>query len=222
MIRQDAATLRAEDQQVQLVADVDRKVGTEQSALLTVQGRKSLVESRINTMVQSSDGIASLLAGIQAGQPDFTPHKVLISNPIPTVNVVSGFGIRFHPILHIARLHAGDDLPASSGTPIHAAADSLVVSAGDRGGYGNVTVLDNGSSLGTVYAHQSRIDVEVGQLVRRGDVIGLVGSTGLSTGPHLHFETHIRANPINPNNIIDFAAPVDYGSTTTTTTLPGG
>jgi murein DD-endopeptidase MepM/ murein hydrolase activator NlpD len=221
-VAQAADFLRgARDRQVGLVADVDRNLASEQIALIQVQGRKTLVESRINAMVQSSDGIAGLLAGIQAGQPDFTPDKVVVSNPIPSVHVGSGFGMRVHPILHIARLHAGDDLPAPSGTPIHAAADGLVVSAGVRGGYGNVTVLDNGSSLGTVYAHQSRIDVTVGQLVKRGDVIGLVGSTGLSTGPHLHFETRIRGNPINPNGLIDFAAPVDYG-TTTTTTRQGG
>ena len=216
-VSQAADFLRgARDRQVSLVAEVDRNLVTEQSALIDVQGRKTLVESRINAMVQSSDGITVLLAGIQAGQPDFTPDKVVISNPIPSVHVGSGFGMRFHPILHVARLHAGDDLPAPAGTPIHAAADGLVVSAGMRGGYGNVTVLDNGSSLGTVYAHQSRIDVTVGQVVKRGDVIGLVGSTGLSTGPHLHFETRIRGNPINPNGLIDFAAPVDYGTTTTT------
>jgi murein DD-endopeptidase MepM/ murein hydrolase activator NlpD len=217
-VSQAADFLRgARDRQVTLVADVDRNLASEQTALIDVQGRKTLVESRINTMVQLSDGISGLLAGIQAGQPDFTPDKVVISNPIPSVHVGSGFGMRVHPILRIARLHPGDDLPAPSGTPIHAAADGLVVAAGARGGYGNVTVLDNGYSLGTVYAHQSRIDVAVGQLVKRGDVIGLVGSTGLSTGPHLHFETRIRGNPINPNGLIDFAAPVDYGTTATTT-----
>ncbi|MEJ7583306.1 MAG: M23 family metallopeptidase [Acidimicrobiales bacterium] len=112
--------------------------------------------------------------------------------------------MRFHPILHYTRLHAGVDLSAGSGTPIRAAADGVVVVAGDRGGYGTCTVIDHGSGLATVYAHQSSVAVQAGQLVKLGDVIGRVGTTGLSTGPHLHFETRLRGVPVSPTNFVSF------------------
>ena len=119
--------------------------------------------------------------------------------------------MRFHPILAFERLHAGGDLGAPSGTPIHAAADGRVVVASERGGYGLTVVIDHGDSLATLYAHQSALAVGAGDLVKRGDVIGWVGSTGLSTGPHLHLETRVKGMPVNPEGIIDFEAAVDYG-----------
>ena len=82
--------------------------------------------------------------------------------------------------------------------PIHAAAAGLVVIAGDCGGYGNCVVIDHGTSLGTVYGHQSDVLSQVGQSVAAGEVIGLVGSTGISTGPHLHFEVRLHGAAIDP------------------------
>ena len=79
-----------------------------------------------------------------------------------------------------------------------------------RGGYGNAVVIDHGNSLGTLYGHTSKMLVKPGQLVKRGDVIALVGSTGLSTGPHLHFETRIKGMPIDPEGVIDFDEKVVY------------
>ena len=84
------------------------------------------------------------------------------------------------------------------GTPIHAAADGVVVWAGPRGGYGNCTIIDHGNSLATLYGHQSVIGVTVGQHVTRNQVIGKVGSTGMSTGPHLHFEVRVNGVPVDP------------------------
>ena len=86
----------------------------------------------------------------------------------------------------------------STGTPIRAAADGVVVFAGGRGGYGNATIIDHGNSLATLYAHQSSILLGDGQRVTRGQVIGLVGSTGFATGPHLHFEVRINGVPVDP------------------------
>lgn len=112
--------------------------------------------------------------------------------------LTSPFGWRTHPILGTRRLHAGIDIGAPQGTPIRAAADGTVVSAGSRGGYGMTVELDHGSGLTTLYAHQSRISVVPGQRVSRGAVIGAVGSTGMSTGPHLHFEVRVNGNPRDP------------------------
>jgi len=112
--------------------------------------------------------------------------------------LTSGFGHRVHPIFGTSRLHTGLDFGAPSGSPIYAAESGVVVSAGTRGGYGNATVIDHGGGVATLYAHQSRLGVRAGQRVGRGEVIGAVGSTGYSTGPHLHFEVRINGAPVDP------------------------
>jgi murein DD-endopeptidase MepM/ murein hydrolase activator NlpD len=112
--------------------------------------------------------------------------------------VTSGFGQRNHPISGSSRMHTGVDLGASSGTPIKAAEGGTVVMAGPNGGYGNWTLIDHGGGLATGYGHQSAIGVRVGQHVSRGEVIGRVGSTGASTGPHLHWEVRVNGNPVDP------------------------
>ncbi len=119
--------------------------------------------------------------------------------PVPG-GIGSGFGMRYHPILHYFRMHTGVDLHASYGEPVHAADKGLVVFADWRGGYGRCVIIDHGSGYATVYAHMSSFDVSSGQTVSRGQVIGRVGSTGLSTGPHLHFEVRINGTPVNPLN----------------------
>ena len=106
--------------------------------------------------------------------------------------ITSPFGMRW------GSLHPGIDIGASSGTPIKAAASGVVLTAGYNGGYGNLVVLDNGNGIATAYAHQSQIAVSVGQTVSQGQVIGYVGSTGFSTGPHLHFEVRVNGSPVDP------------------------
>lgn len=114
--------------------------------------------------------------------------------------ITSGFGMRYHPILHRPRMHDGVDISAKHGTPIRAADTGLVIYAGRRSGYGNTVMIDHGSGMVTLYAHirSGGIAVRKGQLVKRGQVIAYVGSTGLSTGPHLHFEVRKNGRPINP------------------------
>jgi murein DD-endopeptidase MepM/ murein hydrolase activator NlpD len=106
--------------------------------------------------------------------------------------VTSPFGWRW------GRLHEGIDIGVSYGTPIHAAASGTVIYCGWESGYGNLTVLDHGGNLATAYGHQSSIAVSWGQHVTQGDVIGYVGSTGHSTGPHLHFEVRVNGSPVDP------------------------
>ena len=112
--------------------------------------------------------------------------------------MTSGFGNRFHPILGYERFHAGVDLAAAAGTPILAAADGRVREAGWRGGYGQEVEITHGSGIETRYGHMSRIAASIGQVVHKGQIIGWVGSTGLSTGPHVHFEVTKDGRPINP------------------------
>lgn len=119
----------------------------------------------------------------------------------------SPFGMRFHPILKYWRMHNGTDFGASTGTPLYAAADGIVLKSGPNGGFGNFVLIGhdqsiNGRYVTTGYAHQSRIVVKVGQRVRQGQLIGYVGSTGLSTTPHLHFEVRLNGTPVNPMSYI--------------------
>src|SRR5690606_30348267 len=110
-------------------------------------------------------------------------------------------GRRRHPILGYARMHAGIDFRASYGSPIHAVQDGTVQFAGRRAGHRNFAKLSHGRGRGTGYAPISRIAVRSRQHVRRGQVIGYVGSTGLSTGPHLHYEMYKNGKTVNPNSV---------------------
>ena len=115
--------------------------------------------------------------------------------------ITSGFGMRVHPILRFARMHNGLDFGASRGTPIHAAADGQVSKAGWAGGYGRQVRLAHGAGLATSYSHMSQMVVDAGVPVRRGQLIGYVGSSGLSTGPHLHYEVLRNGRPVNPLSV---------------------
>ncbi|HKX91802.1 MAG TPA: M23 family metallopeptidase [Sphingomicrobium sp.] len=121
--------------------------------------------------------------------------------------VTSGFGSRFHPILGYRRMHAGLDLAARYGAPIVAAADGRVTSAGWAGGYGQIVRIAHAGGIQTMYGHMSRIAARGGEMVRQGQVIGYVGSTGLSTGPHLHYEVLKNGRPVDPKSVKLAAAP---------------
>lgn len=112
--------------------------------------------------------------------------------------VASGYGMRLHPVLGYYRLHAGLDIGGAMGQPIFAAKEGTVILAGWNGGYGNTVVIDHGDGITTLYGHQSQLNVSTGMNVSRGDIIGQVGSTGLSTGPHLHFEVRLNGAAIDP------------------------
>ena len=116
--------------------------------------------------------------------------------------VVSGYGMRFHPILRYRRLHSGIDLTARQGTPIYATGDGVVKVAGRNpkglSGYGVVAVIDHGYGFQTLYAHMKEVKVKVGQKVVRGQQIGTVGSTGISTGAHLHYEVVQNGKKVDP------------------------
>jgi murein DD-endopeptidase MepM/ murein hydrolase activator NlpD len=113
--------------------------------------------------------------------------------------ISSGFGYRTDPISGAQAFHSGIDFATGCGTPIRAAGNGIVVAvAYDPGGYGNYVVINHGGGLATLYAHQQAVAVGSGQAVAAGQVIGYAGSTGKSTGCHVHFEVRVNGNPVNP------------------------
>jgi murein DD-endopeptidase MepM/ murein hydrolase activator NlpD len=116
--------------------------------------------------------------------------------------ITSSFGWRMHPILGYERFHAGIDFGADYGSNIFAADDGVVIFAGWYGGYGNAVIIDHGGSITTLYGHASELFVQEGQSVQQGSTIASVGSTGLSTGPHLHFEVRQNGEPVDPMNYL--------------------
>lgn len=118
--------------------------------------------------------------------------------PVSMARVTSGFGMRFHPLLGFTRMHKGIDLGAAWGTPVHAPADGVVLYAGRSGGYGNFMKVSHGGNIVTCYGHLSRFGARAGQHVSRGQVIGYTGNSGLSTGPHLHWEVLRGGIAVNP------------------------
>lgn len=141
-----------------------------------------------------SGGSAVLPAVITPGAVGRMPRYF----PVAASAMTSGFGARRHPILGIQRGHAGVDLAAPWGAPIAATADGVVSFANWYGGYGLLVALDNGGGIQTRYGHMSRVVVTPGQRVRTGQILGYIGSTGLSTGPHVHYEVRVNGQAVNP------------------------
>lgn len=119
-------------------------------------------------------------------------------DPIRGGVISDGFGMRFHPILHMRLMHEGVDLVADVGTPVHATGNGVVSYVGQRGGYGNVVEVDHGFGYTTMFGHLEKALVREGQKVKRGQVIALSGDSGLSTGPHLHYEVIKNGVNVNP------------------------
>jgi murein DD-endopeptidase MepM/ murein hydrolase activator NlpD len=120
--------------------------------------------------------------------------KAFLKSPLAFTRISSGFAMRLHPISGKWKKHAGVDLAAPTGTPIHASADAVVETAGFSGGYGNLVVLKHWGGYTTAYGHMSRFapGIRKGSRVKQGDVIGYVGATGWATGPHLHYEFRVN------------------------------
>lgn len=148
----------------------------------TLKGIFALPDSAVQTTVTDS----------VAGNVEF---RLPVAKGVPTT---SEYGWRTHPITGQRKFHGGLDFGAAYGQPIYAAAPGVVTFAGEKGGYGNVVEVKHSKRESTLYGHASKLMVSVGQKVTQGQVIALVGSTGFSTGPHLHFEVHINGQHTNP------------------------
>lgn len=129
------------------------------------------------------------------------------------LDALSGFGWRVHPIHKVRRFHKGIDFTADQGTAIQSTGDGTVVKADYDGGYGKCVIISHGYGYQTLYGHMSRIDVKEGDKVKKGQRIGLIGSTGQSTGPHCHYEVHLNGNVVNPvQYCLDGLSPAEYAA----------
>jgi murein DD-endopeptidase MepM/ murein hydrolase activator NlpD len=165
----------------------------------------------VNSIISSLNNMSSRIKAQQASYKDISEmlkdkEKLLAATPAiqPVSNkdlkrIASGFGYRIDPVYKTVKLHPGLDFTAPAGTPIYATADGVIELAGNRGdGYGNVVIINHGFGYKTLYGHMYRIKARSGQRVVRGEVIGWVGSTGKSTGPHCHYEVIKNGNKIDP------------------------
>ncbi|MDG5748110.1 M23 family metallopeptidase [Qipengyuania sp. XHP0207] len=185
--------IRANDTFDFILAHRRAATGERQAGQLLYAGLERAEKPRVQLMRWGTDGEFYEASGV--GE-----QRGGLMAPVPG-RMSSRYGMRRHPILGYRRMHAGLDFKARHGTPIVAVTDGRVLSAGRAGGCGNAVKLRHGGGIDTRYCHMSRIAVDRGQSVRRGQVIGYVGSTGLSTGPHLHYEMYRGGRSINPASV---------------------
>jgi murein DD-endopeptidase MepM/ murein hydrolase activator NlpD len=141
-----------------------------------------------------------------------TLQSVPVRRPLEgETDLASAFGVRQDPFTGSPAMHTGLDIHAETGNPVRASADGTVTAAGWSGGYGRVVDVDHGNGFSTRYAHLSAIDVHAGQAVKTGQIVGKVGSTGRSTGPHLHYETRLRGEAVDPQKFLRAGARLDGG-----------
>jgi hypothetical protein len=163
-------------------------------------------KASLDTILARANSREEMLASI----PSIKPVRIDLLNK--NLNAMSGFGIRLHPVHKVDRMHTGIDFTAPTGTPIQATGDGRVVKAEhERVGYGNHVIIDHGYGYSTLYGHMSSYSVKVGDRVKKGQTIGLVGDTGTSTAPHLHYEVRVKGNPVDPViYCMDDLSPAEY------------
>jgi len=167
-----------------------------------VKERKAY-EAALNELEQASSQLESIIRNIQGGSSGEQLGTGVYTWPCPGYKTItSPFGMRYHPILKTRKLHTGIDIAAPSGASIMAADAGTVIYSGWMDGYGQVIVVDHGNKMSTLYAHQSVLIAAKGASVGKGQVIGKVGTTGFSTGPHLHFEVRVNGSTVDPTGYV--------------------
>jgi murein DD-endopeptidase MepM/ murein hydrolase activator NlpD len=182
--------------EVSPLASFDMVLGP--GANLLYAGLNRIGEPQLQLVKWTANGRSEWIDAANADRP--APVQSGMMMPVAG-RITSYFGYRYHPILHFTRFHAGLDIGASWGSPIVAAADGQVAAAGWAGGYGREVRIAHADGLMTLYGHMSEIVAQPGSYVRAGQLIGYVGSSGLSTGPHVHFEVRQNGTPVNPMTV---------------------
>jgi murein DD-endopeptidase MepM/ murein hydrolase activator NlpD len=180
-------------------AEVTSRSLEREEYLNRVQADKQKYAEALDQMQKEADALNKIIADLQAKGQKPQAHPLQMIWPISGGGWISSeYGSRYHPILGYNKWHSGIDYAANRGTPIKAAEDGTVILAGVNGGYGNCVIIDHGGGVSTLYGHADKLLVKTGQDVIKGQTIALVGSTGLSTGPHLHFEVRVNGETQDP------------------------
>ena len=224
-LRREADTLRTRYQNLQkVVTQTDQQLATLEiyaKEISLAYGIKQKLEGPADvsaegklapTFAESVDEYNFLRSANALALRSQKSRPFLAPNVQPTIWPVDGrlmspFGGRTDPFSGEGAFHSGVDISAASGTPVHVTADGIVVHAETMSGYGRLIVVDHGGGLQTFYAHLSRMFVQIGQTVRRGDVVGASGSSGRATAPHLHYEVRIGGAPVNPYRYLAKSVP---------------
>jgi len=204
-LRDTLDVIRKREAQIRLLAGLP---STDSAAAIAAGGDVAAGDSAtaapthadVETLIQRADLLSARFAAVTDSLELNTKRFASVPSIMPTAGwLTSQFSrARVHPLLHTTRPHEGIDVAAPMGAPIVAPASGTVTKVGYENGYGNVLEIDHGNGIVTRYAHCSRIDVRANQHVTRGQRIAAVGSTGLATGPHLHYELHINGKVVNP------------------------
>ena len=174
------------------------------------------VETHTRGSVEDQKARAAFLSWKKLDTPGNSGIAIPSVQPVDKLHFTSNFGIRSDPFVGSARMHSGVDIPGAIGTPIYATADGTVAHADRKGAYGKLVELDHGKGIATRYGHLSSILVQPGSRVVRGQMIGLMGSTGRSTGSHLHYEVRIDNHAVNP---VPFLTTADFMSAASSDTV---
>lgn len=195
VLREEAEIRRGRERQLALLERIRKERRLRLQALMELEETARRIERMLERRYRRHHRRST--PGRVAVLPERFPSFGPFLRPVRG-RITSRFDYRRHPILGGRRFHTGVDIAAPGGTPIRAAREGVVIFAGWLGGYGKCVIIDHGDGYTTLYGHCSSICVSRGQHVSRGQVVGRVGSTGLSTGPHLHFEVRYRGRPVNP------------------------
>jgi murein DD-endopeptidase MepM/ murein hydrolase activator NlpD len=179
-----------------IVKQSEGKIGSHAAPSLS-----ELDATRADPVTKVSDKAVVFAKGNDAGQESLLGDLSAMAKGLND-KMTSGFGVRKHPIYKVDKFHDGVDFAMPMGTPLNAPADGKVLFAGKKGGYGNMVVIDHGQGITSSYAHLSELGVKEGDLINKNRKIGKVGSTGLSTGPHLHFEVRRHGKPVDPRRLV--------------------
>ena len=196
----------------QLIRSLESDINAYSALYEQAEAQKQQLQNQINSKVaelvaqEQAARQAAQQQAAQTGQPvTYNPQAAVGASgtmmwPAVGRGISSPFGYRIHPIYHTQKMHTGVDINVAYGTPVYAADGGTVILSGWNGGYGNCIVINHGNGITTLYGHMSSLVAGVGQSVSKGQVIGYVGSTGASTGPHLHWEVAVNGQRVNPLN----------------------
>ena len=187
---------RGATQQISYYDSIARMTNTQLAA--DIQRKVDILEKELYVQACSYDEILELAKNQETKMENIPAIQPVLNKDLK--RMASGYGWRVDPVYHIRRFHEGMDFSAPVGTDIYATGNGTVTFAGWRQGYGQTVEIDHGFGYATLYAHCHKLFTHLGKKVKRGDVIALVGNTGKSTGPHVHYEVHYNGKPVDPRN----------------------